>query len=139
MRWLRKFRRDQRGVAAVEMALILPFIAGFAVVSVGVWNVAMRKQDIRGPLKLAAQYYMNGGMDDAKAKTIAMSSWQDKPEGADIVFSRFCRCASNANACDTLCADSTPPSVFVKMVATATTPTAMFYATQTATEQLRVR
>src|SRR4051812_36035965 len=59
---------EEGGVAAVELALILPFIAGFAVVSINVWDVGMRKQDMRGALKLGAQYYQNGGADDAASK-----------------------------------------------------------------------
>ena len=39
------FFKDKRGVAAVEMAMITPFIVGFALMSVNVWDVGMRKQD----------------------------------------------------------------------------------------------
>ena len=82
MRKLVDYLRDEDAVAAVEMALIAPFIAGFAVLSVNVWDVGMRKQDMRGALKLGAQYYMNGGTDDVKSKAIAEAHWNRKPTGA---------------------------------------------------------
>jgi Flp pilus assembly protein TadG len=131
--------RDQRGAAAVELALILPFIAAIAVVSAGVWDVGMRKQSLHGALKVAAQYYMNGGQDDAAARAIALAAWQTKPSNANVTASRICRCGSTANACNTLCSNSTPPAVFVQLTATATTPGAQYFATQTAQDMVRVR
>jgi len=133
------FFKDTRGVAAVEMALITPFIVGFALMSVNVWDVGMRKQDMRGALKLASQYYMNGGQADDDARSIALSSWQRKPANSTFTIARFCQCAAVAAACGTLCPDSTPPAVYVRMVANATSPNAMFSPVQTDQELVRVR
>ena len=91
MRKILDYLRDEDAVAAVEMALIAPFVAGFAVLSVNVWDVGMRKQDMRGALKLGAQYYMNGGSDDTKAKTIAETHWNRKPTVASVTISRACQ------------------------------------------------
>lgn len=140
MKLIRKFLKDERAAAAVEMGLIAPFLAGFAVMSMNVWDVGMRKQDMKGALKLATQYYMNGGTDDDVAETIAMSSWQRKPDVAEITATRICRCGTVvAASCTTLCADGMPPSVYVQLHATATSSSAVMYQTQTADEYVRVR
>jgi Flp pilus assembly protein TadG len=137
---LRNFLRDDRGVAAVEMALIAPFIVGFAVMSINVWDVGMRKQDMRGALKIGAQYYLNGGTTDTTAKAVAISSWHHKPAVADITITRVYRCGADISAdAVTPCADTLLPAIYVYMQASATTSTAVFSKTQTAVEYIRVR
>lgn len=139
-RMIAQYLREEGGVAAVEMALIAPFIAGFAVLSVNVWDVGMRKQDMRAALKLGAQYYMNGGTDDTKSKAIALAKWNRKPATADVTVSRTCLCGTTVTgSCNTVCADNTVPNIVVQLHATATTSTAMFSKSQVADEYVRVR
>lgn len=141
MRKLIDYLRDEDAVAAVEMALIAPFIAGFAVLSVNVWDVGMRKQDMRGALKLGAQYYMNGGTDDTKGQAVAINNWNRKPAVASVTVSRSCLCGTTpTGSCDTICADGTTvPSIIVQLHGSATTTSAMFSKTQTADEYVRIR
>ena len=73
------FIADRRGVAALEMALITPAIAGVALLSFEVWQAAGRAADMRTALKAGAQYYMNGGSDDTAARSMAISAWERKP------------------------------------------------------------
>jgi Flp pilus assembly protein TadG len=136
------YLRREDGVAAVEMGLILPFIAGFAVVSVNVWDVGQRKQDMRGALKLAGQYYMNGGADDSAARTIALAQWNHKPATSDVTITRSYYCpATSSTVADasTLCSDNTAPQIIVQLHGSATTSSAMFFQTQTADEYVRIR
>jgi Flp pilus assembly protein TadG len=140
MRWIRDYLREEGGVAAVEMALIMPFVAGFAVISINVWDIGMRKQDMRGALKVASQYYMNGGSNDDNAKAIGLAQWNHKPGVADISITRTCYCGSTVTtACQTICADNTVPQIIVQVHGSATTSTAMFTKTQTADEYVRIR
>ena len=141
MNKLRNFLRDDTGVAAVEMALIAPFLVGFAVLSMNVWDVGMRKQDMKGALKIGAQYYLNGGTSDTNAKAVALAAWNHKPTGADITITRVYRCGSDVSADDvTPCAsDGMLPAIYAYMSATATTSSAVFNKTQTAVEYVRVR
>jgi Flp pilus assembly protein TadG len=137
---LRNFLRDETGVAAVEMALIAPFLVGFAVMSINVWDASMRKQDMRGALKIGAQYYLNGGTTDATAKAVALAAWNHKPAVADITITRVFRCGADVSADGvTLCADGMLPATYAFMQASATTSTAVLNKTQTATEYVRVR
>ena len=141
MRSITQYLREEGGVAAVELALILPFIAGFAVVSINVWDVGMRKQDMKGALKIGAQYYLNGGTSDTNAKAVALAAWNHKPGVADITITRVYRCGSDVSADDvTPCAsDGMLPAIYAYMSATATTSSAVFNKTQTAEEYVRVR
>jgi len=114
------FRRDRRGVAAVEMALIAPIIAGMALVSFGIWRMATSLEDMHVALKAGASYYMNGGLDDTAARTLMTSAWQDAPADASIGVQRACKCGTVAAACNVLCANATPPSSYVLLNASGT-------------------
>jgi Flp pilus assembly protein TadG len=135
------YLREEGGVAAVEMALIAPFIAGFAVISINVWDVGMRKQDMRGALKLGAQYYQNGGTDDTASRAIALAQWNHKPATSDVTVTRSYYCSDSTSVSDatTLCADLTVPWTQVQLHGSATTSSAMFSQTQTADEYVRIR
>jgi Flp pilus assembly protein TadG len=141
MNKLLHFLRDDEGVAAVEMALIAPFLVGFAVLSMNVWDVGMRKQDMKGALKIGAQYYLNGGTSDTNAKAVALAAWNHKPGVADITITRVYRCGSAVSADDTTpCAsDGMLPAIYAYKHASATTSSAVFNQTQTADEYVRVR
>jgi len=141
MRSITQYLREEGGVAAVELALILPFIAGFAVVSINVWDVGMRKQDMRGALKLGAQYYMNGGTDDTAARAIAVAQWNHKPTTSDVAITRSYYCPDGTSVTDatTLCTNLTVPQTLVKLHGSATTSTAMFSKSMTADEYIRIR
>jgi Flp pilus assembly protein TadG len=138
---LRNFLRDETGVAAVEMALIAPFLVGFAVMSMNVWDVGMRKQDLRGALKIGAQYYLNGGTNDVTAKAVILAAWNRKPAVAEITITRVNLCGSATSADDvTPCADTGMlPAIYAKIHAEATTSTAVLYKSQSADEYVRVR
>jgi Flp pilus assembly protein TadG len=140
-RLITQYLTEEGGVAAVEMALILPFIASFAVISINVWDVGMRKQDMRGALKLGGQYYQNGGSDDTAARAIALAQWNHKPTTSDVTITRsyYCPDATVVTNATTLCTDLTVPQTLVKLHGSATTSTAMFSKTMTADEYVRIR
>jgi Flp pilus assembly protein TadG len=134
-----RLHRDRRGVAAVEMALVAPILAVVALLSFEVWQAAGRSADMRTALKAGAQYYMNGGADDADARTLALSAWRDPPAGGVINVSRACACGEAAQVCTALCADSTPPAALVTLHAQASMPQAMFNKTVAVDRVVRVR
>ena len=136
-----RYLREEGGVAAVEMAMILPFIAGFAVLSINVWDVGMRKQDMRGAIKLGAQYYMNGGTDDTASRAIALAQWNHKPATSDVTITRSYYCPDGTSVSDatTLCTNLTVPQTLVKLHGSATTSTSMFSKSMTADEYIRIR
>jgi Flp pilus assembly protein TadG len=138
-RAFRTWSRDARGVAVVEMALIAPVIAVLALLSFEVWQSAGRSEDMRVALKSAAQYYMNGGTDDAAARSLALSAWPQAPAGASVSVARSCACGAVANVCTSLCASGDPPAAVVSLTATATQSQAVFNKTLTEHRVVRVR
>lgn len=139
MKTLMKILRDRRGAAAVEFAFVVPILAGLAVASYGVWEAAARQQNMRSALRLGTQYYINGGSNDAAARTVALAGWSRKPEGGDIAISRMCRCGDDVVTCTTLCAASKPPAIYVTLAGSATTSDAMFNKAINASKVIRVR
>lgn len=134
--WLRS---DERGAAAVELALILPIIVAASLLSVSVWDVGMRKQDLNGALRASQQYYINGGQDDTAAVTLGLAAWQRKPAGATLTAVHACYCGTVTNSCTVMCTGGLPPANYVVLTATATDPDASMHATQTASETVRAK
>lgn len=135
-----RFHADERGVAAVEMALVAPVIAGLAFVSINLWEATLRRQQQDEALRVASQYYLTGGSDDAKARTLGLAAWTNRPEGGDIVIDRIYRCGSTNVSSTTLCGtEQVPPATIIRLVATATTTGAAFQPAQVRTEMVRVR
>ncbi|MFC3080544.1 TadE/TadG family type IV pilus assembly protein [Phenylobacterium terrae] len=139
MRKLINFWRDQRGAAIVEMAFIAPIIGGMAAVSFAAWDVASRQQDMRAALEVGAEYYMNGGASDDIAKTTATQAWRNAPDDALVTSERICRCGTTVTICTNMCTGNVPPSVYVRMTASGTSPEAMFTPHQSAERIVRVR
>jgi hypothetical protein len=137
---IRTFQADQSGVAAVEMALVAPIIVGLAFVSVNLWEATLRRQQQDEALRVASQYYINGGSDDTKARQLGLSAWPNKPQTGDIAISRLHRCGESSVSSTTLCGSAqTPPATIVKIVASATVDGAPFQPVQVRTEMIRVR
>lgn len=136
---IRSFIRNRSGAAVVELALVAPVIGAMVLISFGVWEVSARKQDMRTALGAASLYYMNGGSNDSAAETVAFDAWDSRPQGAALTSVRVCRCGSTVALCTDLCAGSKPPSVFVKLTATATASGVMFTPTLTEERVVRVR
>lgn len=139
MRRLRRLATDRRGIAAVEMALIAPFVAVLALMSFQVWQAAGRVQDARGAVKAGVRYYMNGGSDETVARNLVQSSWEDAPADAAVTAVRACLCGATASACNTACADNSLPVVTITLRATATNPGAVYASSIDEQEVIRVR
>ena len=138
--FLSGFKSDARGVAAIEMALVAPVIAGLAFTSVNLWEATMRRQSMDQALRVGSQYYLQGGSADADARGLALAAWQNKPAGADISISRLYRCGDAVVTLSTpLCGSELPPAIFAKLTATATSEGAVFQAAYARSEIVRVR
>lgn len=139
MRKLIAFWRDRDGAALVELAFVAPIIGGVVAVSFAVWDVASRQQDMRAALEVGSEYYMSGGTDDDVARTAAAEAWRHRPADGQVQSDRICRCGAVTAICTDLCADNRPPSVYVRLTASGSTPGAMFSPYQSAERVVRVR
>ena len=133
------FWRDIRGAAAVEMAMIAPFIGGLALLGMSVWQTASRIEDMRGALQSGVRYYMSGGFDDTAGRTFAMSSWDKKPSDGNISVQRVCKCEETVSTCGQLCPDQSPPAMFINLNATGTASNGVSTFSLDETKVVRVR
>ncbi len=138
LRW-RRFRRDERGVAAIEMAFVAPVIALVAVASFGIWQQASRQREMAAALNAGVEYYMGGGTTDTQAHDVSMSAWTNPPTDGQVTFARDCRCGVTALICTSTCAGGTPPAVYVQLTATGTFQNMTSVSSRTATRVLRVQ
>ena len=133
------FWRDERGVAAIEMAFVAPVIAVVAVMSFSIWQQASRQREMAAALNAGVEYYMGGGTTDTQAHDVAMSAWTNAPGNGQVSAARSCRCGVAAMICTSTCADGTPPAIYVQLTATGTFQNMTNTAGRTATRVLRVQ
>jgi Flp pilus assembly protein TadG len=136
---LNRLKSDERGVAALEMALVAPVIAGLAFLSINLWEATMRRQQMDEALRVSSQYYLNGGSSDTDAKQLGVSAWVNKPANGKIDIDRLYRCGATSATATTVCSGFVPPATIVRITASGTTPGATFQATQVRQEMVRVR
>lgn len=139
MRWLARYAGDARGVAAVELALVAPVIAGVMLGSYSLWDAASRRQDLRAALNTGAQYYFNGGNDDSVASGAIQSAWQRRPTDSSINITRSCACGATTLVCTSACTDGSQPATYVQMQLVANAPSAMMTQSVLETRVVRVR
>lgn len=138
-RWFRKIARDESGVSAVEFALVVPvlLISLLGVVDIG--NVVYQRADMEAALRSGIQYFMNGGDDLTRAKSVVNDAWTTRPEGVIVVAERFCLCESTPHACNVLCSDESYPASYNRLSATATFPGILMDDEYDASQSVRVR
>jgi Flp pilus assembly protein TadG len=119
--FLSTFARNQGGAAAIELAMVTPIIAGLAVVSFGVWERGSMRQDARAALDVSVQYFMNGGTDDATARTLGQQGWRNRPSDGAIASARSYKCGTTPAAdAAVICAGGRTPATYVTLTATGT-------------------
>ena len=139
IRRLRRFHREDRGAAAVELALIAPVIAFVALLSFDVWYKASLQRDEAAALDTGIDYYIGGGSDDASAQAVAMSAWNNAPADASVVVTRECRCGTATLACSSTCSSSGAPATYVRLTASGTLGYIAGSQTHTVERVLRVK
>lgn len=139
IRLIRAFAKDNRGVAAVELATIAPIIAGMFLGAYSVWDAASRRQDLRSALEAGAQYYINGGIDDATASQIVASAWSRRPTDSTLTITRNCKCLVTPLSCSSLCANNAAPSIYAQIIVTSNDPGATISQRLSESRVIRVR
>jgi Flp pilus assembly protein TadG len=119
-RSVRIFQSDS-GVAAVEFALVVPILCLVLLGIIDGWSFVSSSLSMRAGVKTAANLVMAGATDDAATQAVALSSWENRPEGAHVTLGRIYTCGSTVVDASSLCNGGTKaPSVFVEIEATAT-------------------
>lgn len=115
-----RLAKDRSGIAAMEFALIAPFLVALLVVGADGWLRTSQLSGMRSALQSGMRYYQLGGSDDTAAQALAMRSWTPLPVDGAATVARSCACGSTPLACTSLCAGSNPPSVFITLTTTGT-------------------
>jgi len=105
----RRLRGDRKGTSAVEFALLAPVLAFAMVAAADLANMAFERSDMLGAVRSGTQYFMAGGTDLERARTIVESSWTSMPDNALIEVTRECECGGAPAQCNLLCADQSVP------------------------------
>jgi hypothetical protein len=116
---VRIFRSDS-GVAAVEFALIVPILCLVLLGVINGWSFVSSSMSMRAGVKTAANLVMQGEANDAATQAVALSSWENRPDDAQVTLGRKYMCGSTVADPSILCDGLKAPSVFVEIQATAT-------------------
>lgn len=121
---------DDSGAAAVEFALVVPILCLVLLGIIDGWSFVTSSLSMRAGVKTAANLVIEGAADDAATQAVALSSWENHPEGAQVTLGRTYMCGSTVVDASTLCNGGTKvPSIYVNIRATATwTPPFIFDA-----------
>ena len=138
-RKLRFLGRDERGVMAIEFALVAPVIMITLVGVVEVGTMMYDRTEMHAALRSGAQYVMNGGRDTVTARDIVLRSWSSVPEDAVVNAVQFCLCSETAHACNAPCPDESVPESYIRLEASATIGSLVFSYGQRADDVIRIR
>jgi Flp pilus assembly protein TadG len=115
-----RFGRDRAGIAAVELALVMPVLCAVLLGIIDGWSYVSSSLAMRAGVKTAANLVLAGGTDDSATQAAAMASWDNKPADAAVAVTRTYRCGTTVVTSTTICSGSKLPSVFVQIQASAT-------------------
>ncbi|MER9476773.1 TadE/TadG family type IV pilus assembly protein [Mesorhizobium sp. M0520] len=115
----RMFRSDS-GVAAVEFGLIVPILCLVLLGLINGWSFVSSALSMRAGVKTAANLVPQGAADDAATQAVALSSWENHPDDAQVTLSRKYMCGITVVDPSVLCDSLKAPAVFVVIQATTT-------------------
>lgn len=135
----KSFVEDDRGVSAVEFALIAPVLLFALLGLTEMGSQAYQRMDMHGALRTGGQYILNGGRDLDVAREVVERSWTSMPEDAVVETTRTCYCDTDEHACSTPCDDDSVPVAYINLRAHATLNGVLVSAGETADDSIRVR
>jgi Flp pilus assembly protein TadG len=128
--FLARIGRDRAGVAAVELGLTAPVLAGLLIPMVDLGIGAYEKMRVQGAAEAAAQYAL--GHASAYNASNIQSAGQNATSlaGLTVTPTQACNCITGttigaAVSCTSTCSDGSTPGTFVS-VATQATYTPLF-------------
>jgi len=112
-----RFVHDRRGAAAVEMALIAPFLAAI-LAGIATYAPELDKvHKMRNAVSTAALYVMTGGTNASSIQNVAETAWTGRASGDTISVAQWCACSGSTSTCTSLCADATLPVGYTSITA----------------------
>jgi Flp pilus assembly protein TadG len=120
LRKLFAWLRDERGAAAVELALVAPFLA---VILAGIATYAPELDKVhkmQDAVSTGSLYVMTGGTNATSIQNVALTAWTGHTTGDSITVTQWCACGSVSGTCTSLCADSSVPTGYTSIAAAST-------------------
>ncbi|RVD55562.1 pilus assembly protein [Mesorhizobium sp. M2D.F.Ca.ET.185.01.1.1] len=114
-----RFGSDRAGVAAVELALVMPVLCATLLGILDGWSYVTSSLAMRAGVKTAANLVMAGG-DDSATRAAALASWEQKPADAAVTVTRSYLCGTTVVTSTTICSGPKVPTVFVQIQASGT-------------------
>jgi len=109
----------RRGNAAVELAMMAPFLATLLIGMLEFGLLGLRHMAITGAVRAGVEYAFQ--YDDSDGLTRAVRAAAGTGEAVSVASARFCECAGAAVTCGGgLCAGGIPQQVFVRVTAQET-------------------
>ena len=133
------FRRDDRGAAAVEFALIIPILVSLLLLGVQGWLQLNQASQMQSALQAGVRYYQAGGSDDSAAAQVALQSWNGQPANASVNAQRSCTCGGAGADCASQCTGGNLPSVYVTLSASGNYSEMIGHQVRTTSSQVRIR
>ena len=134
-----RFRKDGSGATAVEFALIAPVLAALMVAAADLAHIAFERSDMLGAARSGSQYFMAGGTDLERARTIVERSWSAMPENARVLVTRTCECGGVTASCNLLCPDQSVPISYANIEMQAEMDGVFIDFYNVASDKVRVR
>jgi Flp pilus assembly pilin Flp len=120
-RFLRRLTRDERGVSAVEFAIIGPVLIFGMLAMVDIGLALGERMDMDRSVRAGAQAAMSLNNLEEGIETIVLAS-AGSPEGLSVDVTTTCECVGVAVSCGLPCTSGDAPSVFIGISASKTQP-----------------
>ena len=130
--FLARLGRDSSGVAAVELALTAPVLAGLLIPMVDLGIGAYEKMRVQGAAEAAAQYALGHASSYNASAIRSAGTNATNLSGVTVTPNTTCNCiVSNAIGpsvgCVTTCADGSTPGTFVNVATQVSYTTLITY------------
>ena len=115
-----RFGKDRAGIAAVELALVMPVLCAALLGIADGWSYVTSSLAMRAGVKTASKLVMAGATDDNAIQAAGLARWEQKPADAAVTVSRTYQCGTTVVTSTTICSGPKVPTVFVQIQATGT-------------------
>jgi hypothetical protein len=111
--------RGERGIAALELGLMSPFLVLFLVGVVELGTTAYEVMQVQNAAEVGAIYAVHNGFDDTDAIEAAVEDATGNDEITVSTPTQFCACPSASGLvttdCDSTCDDDDAPGQYVRI------------------------
>lgn len=113
-RFLRQFA-SRRGNAIVELALVMPILAGAAIFVADIGAATYRSMTLKSATRAGAEYLVRTGDTAGLAAVVAAAANRDV-SALTVSATKFCTCGTTTATCGTTCAEGAQQTLWTVAV-----------------------